>query len=48
MQMEVGQTGFAKLIFKKETTKGIRHLLECKRINVTCVADQKWCQNENS
>ena len=38
--MEVRQTGFAKLIFKKETTKGIKHLLECERINVTCVADQ--------
>lgn len=43
MHMEVRQSGFAKLIFKKETTKGIKHLLECERINVACVADQKWC-----
>lgn len=43
MHMKFRKPGFAKLIFKKETTKGIKHLLECERINAKCIADQKWC-----
>lgn len=43
IHMEIRKPGFAKLIFKKEITKGIKHLLACERIYVTWRADQKWC-----